>query len=139
VLTDVLNWHWIFLVNLPIGAAVFALSLKLLPAAREQGGGARLDVAGAVTVTASLVLAVYAIVNGNTVGWTSARTLGLLGAAAALLAAFLAVEARVAAPLVPACSGQPRCSRGSSCPRSISSSCSVTARSRSVSRSCRRT
>jgi EmrB/QacA subfamily drug resistance transporter len=101
VLTDVLNWHWIFLVNLPIGAAVYALSLKLLPGARAQSGGARLDFAGAVTVTASLVLAVYAIVNGNTVGWTSAQTLGLLGAAAVLLATFLAVEARVASPLVP--------------------------------------
>jgi EmrB/QacA subfamily drug resistance transporter len=101
VLTDVLNWHWIFLVNLPIGAAVFALSLKLLPAERIQSRGGRLDLAGAITVTASLVLAVYAIVNGNTVGWTSARTLGLLGAAAALLATFLVIEAHVSSPLVP--------------------------------------
>jgi MFS family permease len=58
-------------------------------------------VAGAVTVTSALMLAVYAIVNGNEVGWTSARTLGLLGAAAALIAAFLALEARVRSPLVP--------------------------------------
>ena len=57
--------------------------------------------AGAVTVTASLMLAVYAIVNGNEAGWTSARTLGLLGAAAALLALFIGIEARVRSPLVP--------------------------------------
>jgi EmrB/QacA subfamily drug resistance transporter len=101
VLTDVLDWHWIFLVNLPIGAAVFALSLVLLPSGRETTGARRLDVAGAVTVTTSLVLAVYAIVNGNEAGWTSSRTIGLLAAAAALLALFLAVEARVHAPLVP--------------------------------------
>jgi EmrB/QacA subfamily drug resistance transporter len=101
VLTDVLDWHWIFLVNIPIGIAVFALSLVLLPGSRLETAVRRLDVAGAVTVTASLILAVYAIVNGNEVGWTTFRTLGLLGAAMVLLAAFLAVEARVRAPLVP--------------------------------------
>jgi EmrB/QacA subfamily drug resistance transporter len=101
VLTDVLDWHWIFLVNLPIGVAVFVLSLALLPSDRPAAATGRLDVAGAVTVTASLMLAVYAIVNGNDAGWTSAQTLGLLAAAAALLAAFLAIEARVSAPLMP--------------------------------------
>src|SRR6266542_1963737 len=100
VLTDVLDWHWIFLVNLPIGVAVLALSLRLLPAARGAAAG-RLDVAGAVTVTASLMLAVYAIVNGNQVGWATDRTLGLLAAAAALLALFLGIEARVSSPLMP--------------------------------------
>src|SRR3954449_4781153 len=65
VLTNWLDWHWIFLVNLPIGVAVIALSMRLLP-----GGGAvpqkgRLDVAGAITVTGALMMAVYAIVNGN--------------------------------------------------------------------------
>jgi EmrB/QacA subfamily drug resistance transporter len=101
ILTDVLDWHWIFLVNLPIGIAVFALTLVLIPAVRGEAPSGRLDVAGAVTVTASLMLAVYAIVNGNEQGWTSARTLGVLGAAAVLLGVFLAIEARVAAPLVP--------------------------------------
>jgi EmrB/QacA subfamily drug resistance transporter len=100
ILTDVLDWHWIFLVNVPIGLAVFGLSLVLLPAARAQATG-RLDVAGAVTVTAALMLAVYAIVNGNSAGWTSARTVGLLAAAGALLVAFLVVESRVRSPLVP--------------------------------------
>ncbi len=103
ILTDILDWHWIFLVNLPIGIAVFALTLVLIPAVRAGASApsGRLDVAGAVTVTASLMLAVYAIVNGNEQGWTSARTLGVLGAAAVLLAVFVAIEARVAAPLVP--------------------------------------
>jgi EmrB/QacA subfamily drug resistance transporter len=101
ILTDTLSWHWIFLVNVPIGAAVFALSRLVLPGGRGQAPAGRLDVAGAVTVTASLMLAVYAIVNGNEVGWTSARTLGLLALSALLLALFLVVEARVRAPLVP--------------------------------------
>jgi MFS family permease len=91
----------VFLVNIPIGIAVFALCLRLLPGGAGHAAGGKLDVAGAVTVTASLMLAVYAIVNGNEAGWTSLRTLGLLGAAVALLAAFLAIEARVREPLMP--------------------------------------
>ncbi|HEX9599414.1 MAG TPA: DHA2 family efflux MFS transporter permease subunit [Gaiellaceae bacterium] len=101
VLTDTLNWHWIFLVNVPIGALVYFLSLRLLPGTRATATDRRLDVAGAVTITASLMLAVYAIVNGNHKGWTSGQTLGLLGAAAALLAVFLVVELRVRSPLIP--------------------------------------
>jgi EmrB/QacA subfamily drug resistance transporter len=101
ILTDVLSWHWIFLVNVPIGIAVVGLSLLVLPSARVPVAVARLDVAGAVTVTASLMIAVYAIVNGNEVGWTTARTIGLLALAAVLLAIFVAIEARVRAPLVP--------------------------------------
>jgi MFS family permease len=83
VLTDVLDWHWIFLVNFPIGVLVVVLSLRLLPAAPGSAATGRLDVGGAVTVTASLMVAVYAIVNGNQEGWLSTQTLGLLGAAAA--------------------------------------------------------
>jgi EmrB/QacA subfamily drug resistance transporter len=100
ILTDSLDWHWIFLVNLPIGVLVYVLSLRLLPTARGRAAG-RLDVAGAVTVTASLMLAVYAIVNGNQKGWTSTQTTGVLGGAVALLALFLWIEARVGSPLVP--------------------------------------
>jgi EmrB/QacA subfamily drug resistance transporter len=101
VLTDVLSWHWIFLVNVPIGIAVYILTLRLLPAAPGVAEGGRLDVAGAVTVTAALMLAVYAIVNGNDAGWASGQTIGLLIGAAALLGAFVLIEARVASPLVP--------------------------------------
>jgi EmrB/QacA subfamily drug resistance transporter len=101
ILTDSLDWHWIFLVNFPIGLIVVALSLRLLPAARMESAGVKLDVAGAITVTSSLMLAVYAIVNGNQQGWTSAQTLGLLGTSAALLGVFLAIESRVESPLMP--------------------------------------
>ncbi|MDQ6847500.1 MAG: DHA2 family efflux MFS transporter permease subunit [Candidatus Dormibacteraeota bacterium] len=101
VLTNFLNWHWIFLVNLPIGAAVAALSLRLLPAGPGRHAGARLDVAGALTVTAALMLAVYAIVNGNESGWTSTATLARLAGAVTIFVAFLVIEARVPAPLMP--------------------------------------
>ncbi|RBL84844.1 MFS transporter, partial [Streptomyces cavourensis] len=101
LLTSALSWHWIFLVNIPIGVLVYALCLRLLPAAKAQAAGGKLDVAGAVTVTASLMLAVYAVVNGNEAGWTSAQSLGLIGAAVLLMALFLGIEARVAAPLMP--------------------------------------
>jgi len=101
VLTDLYDWHWVFLVNLPIGVAVVSLGMALLPRAAPSHERARLDVAGAVTVTAALMLAVYAIVGANQAGWRSTRTLTLLGAAAALFAIFLAIEARVARPLMP--------------------------------------
>jgi EmrB/QacA subfamily drug resistance transporter len=101
ILTDLLNWHWIFLVNIPVGAVVFFLSLRLLPTERGPAATGRVDVAGAITVTAALMLVVYAIVNGHEKGWTSAETLGLLGAGVALFAVFLAIEARISFPLMP--------------------------------------
>ncbi|HET8608276.1 MAG TPA: DHA2 family efflux MFS transporter permease subunit [Burkholderiales bacterium] len=101
LLTDAFSWHWIFLVNLPVGVVVYALCLVLLPAGRRPEAAARVDVAGAVTVTASLMLAVYAVVNGNGAGWASAQTIGLLAAAAVLLVLFVGIEARVRAPLMP--------------------------------------
>jgi EmrB/QacA subfamily drug resistance transporter len=101
VLTDLLDWHWIFLVNVPIGIAVYLFSLRLLPGGKGSAAHGRLDVAGAVTVTVALMLAVYAIVNGNDAGWTSTQTTVLLGASVALFIVFLVIESRVAAPLVP--------------------------------------
>src|SRR4051795_679661 len=101
VLTDALDWHWIFLVNLPVGIAVFIACLNLVPADRSEQRTGRLDVAGAVTVTSALMVAVYAIVNGNRVGWVTGQTLGLLAAAVGLLVLFLVIESRVEAPLVP--------------------------------------
>ncbi len=65
ILTSALNWHWIFLVNVPIGVAVVTLAIRLLPGQHRTAARVRLDIAGAVTATASLMLAVYAIVNGN--------------------------------------------------------------------------
>ena len=101
ILTDVLDWHWIFLVNVPIGIAVVALTFRLIPGVRAAAAEQRLDIAGAITVTASLMLAVYAIVNGNEVGWMTVRTLGLLGVSAVLFATFLIIEARIPSPLMP--------------------------------------
>ncbi len=101
ILTEALNWRWIFLVNIPIGIAVVLLARLVLPGTRVAPTSRRLDVAGAVTVTGSLMLAVYAIVNGNGVGWTSPRTLILLAAAGVLLGLFLAIEANASAPLMP--------------------------------------
>jgi EmrB/QacA subfamily drug resistance transporter len=101
VLTSSLSWHWIFLVNLPIGVAVYLLTLRLLPKDSLQAQAARLDFAGAATITLALMLAVYAVVNGNEAGWWSAHTLGLLAAAGVLLVVFVAVQRKVAQPLVP--------------------------------------
>ncbi len=102
VLTTTFSWHWVFLVNLPIGAFVYAGCSRLLPhAADDVGAGQQLDWVGAVTITSSLMLAVYAVVGGNEAGWASTQTLSLLGIAALLFGAFLLIESRVAQPLMP--------------------------------------
>ena len=101
LLTSSLSWHWIFLVNLPIGIAVYVLCLRLLPDSKGHATGGKLDVAGAVSITTALMLAVYAIVKGNEVGWSSQQTLLMLGAAVVLLGVFLVLQARVAHPLMP--------------------------------------
>ena len=101
VLTDLFAWNWIFLVNLPIGIAVFVLSLSLLPDDRGNAEDGRLDVAGAVTVTAAVMLGTYAVINGNENGWTSGRRSACSRAAAALFAVFITVESRVGSPLMP--------------------------------------
>jgi EmrB/QacA subfamily drug resistance transporter len=100
VLTSALSWHWVFLVNLPIGIAIYSFCLKLLkPDAPSVPG--KLDVWGAVTITLSLMLAVYGIVEGNQAGWTSPQTMSLIGGAVVLLLLFLWTELRVSAPLMP--------------------------------------
>ena len=101
IITDALAWHWIFLVNIPVGILVIVLSLILIPGARVPTTSQRLDIAGAITVTTALMLAVYAVVNGNEVGWLTTRTLGLLALAGGLLVAFLVIESRVESPLMP--------------------------------------
>jgi EmrB/QacA subfamily drug resistance transporter len=101
VLTDALDWHWIFLVNIPIGIAVVFFSLRLLPSVHVRNESQGLDVAGAITVTAALMLAVYSVVNGNAVGWLTVRTDGLLLLSAGLFGLFLFIESRVASPLMP--------------------------------------
>ncbi|MDO8962837.1 MAG: DHA2 family efflux MFS transporter permease subunit [Methylophilus sp.] len=101
LLTSAFSWHWIFLVNLPIGIAVFMLCLQLLPGDHVKADATSHDVGGAITITAALMLAVYAIVNGNEMGWGSTHTLYTLLAALVLFIAFIIIEQRVKAPLVP--------------------------------------
>ena len=101
IITDLFSWHWIFLVNIPIGIAVIVACMVLLPGGGARPADGRLDVAGAVLVTGSLMLAVYAIVNGNEQGWTSTQTLGLLAVAVAGIGAFIFRESRAEAPLMP--------------------------------------
>jgi EmrB/QacA subfamily drug resistance transporter len=102
VLTQSINWHWIFFVNLPVGVATALLALRLLESDEGIGFGEGTDVLGAVLITSSLMLVVYTIVKpAADYGWTAARTIELGGAALALLVAFLVREARARNPLVP--------------------------------------
>ncbi|MFF9803430.1 MFS transporter, partial [Streptomyces rochei] len=101
VLTDALNWHWIFFINLPIGIAALAVAVRVLP--RDVGLGLRAgaDVVGAVLVTAGLMLGIYTVVKVEEYGWTSGRTLGFGALAAVLLSAFLVRQATAKNPLMP--------------------------------------
>jgi len=100
-LTNSFDWHWNFLINVPIGIFVIIASLKLLPSTHIDMKHRHLDAFGAITVTAALLLAVYAIVNGNQAGWLSQQTILLLIVALLLLGIFLWIESRVRAPLMP--------------------------------------
>ena len=99
-LTQLLSWPWIFFINVPVGVTVFVLSLRLLPESRDEQAHRSFDVAGAVSVTGGLMTLVYAIVEAQEHGWTSARTLGTFALAAVLLVAFCVIEQRSKAPLV---------------------------------------
>ena len=102
LLTDSAGWHWIFLINVPIGVLLITVAAVFLSSdAGERRGTERFDVAGAVTVTGGLLLLVYALSRAADVGWGSASTLGLLTASVLLLAAFGLIEARSRSPLVP--------------------------------------
>lgn len=99
ILTDQLSWEWIFFVNVPVGLVAAALSWRYIPESRMLGRSG-FDFAGAVSVTAGLIVLVYAIVKAQEFGWGSARTLGLAAVALALLGIFVAIERRSHAPLV---------------------------------------
>ena len=101
MLTTWLSWPSIFFVNLPVGALIVAAARPLLPESRASLARRRFDVAGAVTITGGLSLLVYAVVTAASHGWASATTIGLLAGTAALIAAFVVIEARSAAPLLP--------------------------------------
>src|SRR5207302_1889225 len=98
LLTDTLSWRWVFFINLPIGIAAILLALRYVPNSRAEERPETIDVAGAVSVTAGLLVLVYDIVKAQEYGWLSARTLGLAAVAAALLTAFVVVERRSRAP-----------------------------------------
>src|SRR5215218_1819247 len=93
-ITSGLGWEWIFFINVPVAAAVAALSPVLLRESRGAVGQRRFDVSGAVTITAALVALVYAVVEAPQAGWTDDQTLGLLAFAAVLTAAFVGIESR---------------------------------------------
>jgi EmrB/QacA subfamily drug resistance transporter len=101
VLTDWVGWEWIFFVNVPVGLAVCLVAPRLLAESREETAERRFDVVGALTVTAALVLLVYGLVTTNENAWTSLHTIGTLAASVILLGAFVAVERRAPAPLLP--------------------------------------
>ena len=101
VLTDTLGWEWVLWVNVPIGIGAAALAPTLIAESRSTSQTRHFDAWGAITVTAGLSLLVYALVDATDVGWGSAQTIGLLALTAALLAAFVAIELRSQAPLVP--------------------------------------
>jgi EmrB/QacA subfamily drug resistance transporter len=100
VLTQYFSWPWIFFVNVPVGVAAFFLSLRLVPESRDALARQSYDVAGAVTVTGGLMALVYAIVDAQSAGWGSAKTLGFFALAAVLLASFVVIELRAKSPLV---------------------------------------
>ena len=101
ILTESLGWEWIFWVNVPVGAAVIALTPFVVPESFRETARRRYDPLGAITVTAGLALFVYAISEAPNVGWTTARTILLLAAAGALLIGFVVIERTVEQPLMP--------------------------------------
>ena len=100
VLTDVASWQWIFFVNVPVGIAALALTARFVPESRVNLANRTFDFLGASTVTAGLVVLVYGIVKSQAFGWGSPKTIGLLAVGLGLLALFIAIERRSAAPLM---------------------------------------
>jgi MFS family permease len=101
VLTQALNWHWIFFVNLPIGVATGFFATRLLPNDKGVGLDKGADLLGALLLVGSLMLAVYTIVEAGHFGWGSAHTLGLGAVAVALMLGFILRQAQAANPLIP--------------------------------------
>ena len=100
LLTAWVDWSWVFLVNVPIGIAVLALTWKLLPQGTRRQKG-RVDYLGSISIIGTLILLVYAIVTANDAGWTSLQTVSLLLTSAALLGAFTIIQKRSREPLMP--------------------------------------
>jgi EmrB/QacA subfamily drug resistance transporter len=101
VLTSYLSWSWIFFVNVPVGVAVLAVTPWLMGESRAALAHRHFDVAGATSITAGLMVLVYAITRASQHGWSNGVTVGLLAAAGALIVLFVGIEARSPAPLLP--------------------------------------
>ena len=101
VLTSAFSWPWIFFVNVPVGAAVVAVSPLLLRESRADLPNRYFDLAGAATITGGLMLLVYGMTRATQHGWGTATTIGLLTASGALIASFFLIESRSKAPLLP--------------------------------------
>jgi EmrB/QacA subfamily drug resistance transporter len=99
-LTDLASWPWIFIVNVPVGVAALLATLRFVPESRADLAHRTFDAAGAISVTAGLVVLVYAIIKAQAWGWGSSRTIGLIAASAAILALFIVIERRSRAPLM---------------------------------------
>jgi EmrB/QacA subfamily drug resistance transporter len=100
VLTDLVSWPWIFIVNVPVGIAAFLATMRYVPESRVELAHRTFDLRGAVTVTSGLIVIVFAIVKSTAWGWGSPKTIGLMAAGLALLAVFVVLERRSPAPLV---------------------------------------
>ena len=101
VLTDTLGWEWVLWVNVPVSLVALSLTPGLIPESRSEAVRRHLDAAGAVTITAGLSVLAYALLDASSAGWGSTKIVGLLALAAALIGAFVAIELRSEAPLVP--------------------------------------
>jgi EmrB/QacA subfamily drug resistance transporter len=101
VLTQAVNWHWIFMINVPIGIVTFFLGSILIKENAGLGVRHGLDVMGSLLMTSSLVIGIYAVVKASSYGWLSSHTLGYGAVAAVLMTAFLILESRVARPIMP--------------------------------------
>ena len=99
IITAWVDWSWVFLINVPVGLAVLALTPKLLPKGVKQRG--KIDYTGALSVTGALVLLVYAIVTANDIGWMSVQTISMLSIAGLMFALFLTIQRRKVEPLIP--------------------------------------
>ncbi len=153
LITQSINWHWIFFINIPIGAITLLLGRSLLADSAGIGLDKGVDVLGSIAVTAALMLGIYAIVTTPDNGWGSAHTLVCGGAGLFLLVVFFALQARIANPIMPPCAfcastaSRARASCAGCSPRassrrlpsalSTSSACAATARCAPASRSCR--
>src|SRR5215213_2109899 len=101
VLTQAINWHWVFVINLPVGIVVAVMTRRLVEAREGLGLSAGADVPGAALITGGLMLAVYTLLEAGEKGWASLHTLGLGGLSLALVAVFVVRQSRIATPLMP--------------------------------------